>query len=246
MLYVANWKMEMPFAKALAFCKNNYDAILELSKSDDKKIVFCPSFTEAQELCGIFKNSEVAIGAQDCSSKKIGPYTGQVAAESLHQIGCSYCIVGHSEQRDYCKQSDEQIGQKVVQLIEVAIEPIVCIGEKKMDYDAGIAENIIKTQLEAVFEEIEGHSIDGLSIAYEPVWSIGTGITPQNSYIEEVFDIVENIAANYEKNAQINLLYGGSVNEANIKNLLTIRNIGGFLIGGASLDFKKFEKIVQL
>jgi len=246
MLYIANWKMNMPSKQALTFCRDNYDGFEKLSQIEDKKIILCPSFTEINILCEIFKNTSIGIGAQDCSNEKIGPYTGQISAESLHQVKCTYCIVGHSERRIYCSESNKNIGQKVLRLLESGITPIVCVGEQKIDYDAGIAKDVIKMQLESVFKATKNIVRAHLCIAYEPVWSIGTGIAPDNEYIEEIFDFIFKTAEKYGENSEIKLLYGGSVSEENIVSLKGIKNLMGVLIGGASLDFKKFEKIVQL
>ncbi|MFC1842836.1 triose-phosphate isomerase family protein [Candidatus Dependentiae bacterium] len=258
-LYVANWKMEMSFDKAVEFCKDNFDGFIGLSQLESKKVILCPEFTQLKAVLDVFGgngNDIMALGAQDCSEHKPGAYTGQVLAESLGQIGCNYCIVGHSERRIYGSETSDQVACKLVRLFECGITPIVCIGESKEDYENGLAKDVLQEQLEPIWEVVKavitrkggGKSGKRLSfcIAYEPVWSIGTGITPENSYIQEIFNFIVSLAKNNTINAQINLLYGGSVDERKVKSLKLIDNLGGFLLGGASLDFKKFEKIVQL
>jgi len=246
MLYVANWKMEMSFKEGLGFCRDNYCGFIALSEIEDKRVVLCPSFTEISEVCGIFKNSAIKVGAQDCSDNKVGSYTGQVMAESLREIGCAYCIVGHSERRIHCFESNYLVGQKVLQLLQSGVIPIVCVGETMAEYNAGFVKDVVKEQLIDVFKVIEGFSAYSLCIAYEPVWSVGTGIVPESGYIEQIFDFILELSKKYDKKGQIELLYGGSVDESNAGSIKSISNIRGFLIGGASLDFKKFEKIVQL
>jgi len=208
--------------------------------------LLCPSFTEMSSVCSIFKGASVEIGAQDCSNERAGSYTGQVLAESLRQIGCIYCVVGHSERREYFSESSDLVGQKALRLLQVGITPILCVGEKKIDYDSNAAKDVIRAQLDTVFEKIKGFDTVNLCIAYEPVWAVGTGIIPKNEYIEEIFDFILEISKKYGQSGEIKLLYGGSVDDLSAKTLKNVRNLGGFLIGGASLDFKKFEKIVQL
>jgi len=244
-LYVANWKMNMPFYKAGDFCKENYYGFENLSKLPDKKIVLCPSYTEIMQILILFKDLELEVGAQNCSARISGPYTGQVSAVSLGEMGCVYCIVGHSEVRKYLSEGNCEIIQKVLRLIEVKVTPILCVGENE---DDGIewGKKVLFSQLEPVFEKIKSLGSKYICVAYEPIWSIGTGITPEVDYIEKIFGYIFEIAKEICPNVNITLLYGGSVNEHNVKKMKCIANLGGFLIGGASLDFKKFEKIVQL
>jgi len=248
-LYVANWKMGFSFNKAIDFCENNYDGLIRLSKLGNKKIVLCPSFIEMGFLAEGFGDSLVKIGAQDCSNNKIGAYTGQVPSKSLADIGCAYCIVGHSERRSLFAESSDDIAQKVLRLQECKITPILCVGEQEFDNKEKNVESVLKEQLLPVFESLK--DLDNLDkfrlyIAYEPIWAISTSKVPENEYIKKIFDFVLDLAKKYGLDGQITLLYGGSVDEVSAKKLKSVSNLGGFLIGTASLDFKKFEKIVQL
>ena len=246
MLYIANWKMNLSFNEAISFCKNHYNDLITLSQDVNKKIILCPSFVEITQICNIFKDSAIEIGAQNCSHKNAGAYTGQILAKSLHEAGCTYCIVGHSERRIHCFESNELIIQKTIQALKAQITPIVCIGETEKQYISRHTKDILKKQLKGVIEAAGDFKGTYIHIAYEPVWAIGTGKTPTKEYIQDVFSFILEITKKYNKKEKIKLLYGGSVNDKNILRLKSIDGLEGFLIGSTSLDFKKFEKIVQL
>lgn len=239
LLYVANWKMQLSYAKSIDFARNNKNSFLEFSKTNT--IVLCPSFDALASITQLFKNTAIKIGAQNCAPYPLGPYTGEVAAESLHELGCTYCIVGHSERRTYFHETDSLIGQKTKLLLENNIMPIVCIGETKEQHEKKETHTVLRTQLEALSHV--NKTDKKIIIAYEPIWAIGTGIAAHPSYIQEIFnwltqECTRSLGADYQ------LLYGGSVNEANAKEIKNISGINGFLIGNASLDFQKFQNIV--
>jgi len=247
-LYVANWKMNFPFNKAVHFGKYNYDGFLRIHNLPQKKIILCTEFTQLKSLCDIFEKTYIDIGAQDCSSFTSGSYTGQVSAESLQNIGCNYCIVGHSEKREYDCETNEEVALKVARVLEVEITPILCVGEKKEQHAAAKVQDVLKEQLEPVFKIIKEMEMirPRICIAYEPVWSIGTGVVPPKEYIEAVFKFIIDLCKKNAPNVEILLLYGGSIDESTAAFIKSVRHLNGFLIGGASLDFQKFEKIVKL
>jgi len=245
-LYVANWKMNMSFNQALHFCKYNYDSLCKLSRLPQKRIILCATFAELKSLYEIFKKSSVVIGAQNCSSYTSGAYTGQVSVESLSEIGCSYCIIGHSEGRKYFCETDEDIADKMRRLLSVGVEPIICVGEKKDEFEAGLDQEVVEAQVLPILEIVKKFKKSNFCIAYEPVWSIGTGIIPEMKHIKKVFEFILELSKKYTNDSNIKFLYGGSVDESNIAGLKSIDHIEGFLIGSTSLDFQKFEKIVTL
>jgi len=208
-IYVANWKMNMPYNKAVHFAKFNYDGFLRIRNLPQKKIVLCPEFASIETLKTIFEKTHIDIGAQDCSEFSSGSYTGQVAAESLKNIGCNYCIVGHSERRHYCRETSFQVAQKVKQLLEVEITPIVCVGEKKEEYEAGVVKDIILAQLEPVFEVLRPAIKPHICVAYEPIWSIGTGKVPEKVYVESVFQVILEAAKKEAKMLKLPCCTGG-------------------------------------
>jgi len=194
----------------------------------------------------LLRNSLLAVGAQNCSEHIQGSYTGQVDALSLAQAGCTYCIIGHSESRAYCHETSEQIARKITCLLQQNIMPIICIGETKGDYEQGRTYAVLEQQLLPIREVLIAHANSNTSyiIAYEPVWAIGTGIAPSTEYIAQVFSWVCEYCTEYLPDTTIRLLYGGSVNENNAADLKKISGINGFLIGGASLDVQKLQKII--
>lgn len=244
-LYVANWKMQFSFNEALSFYKKNKNNFDMMTQKSGHRIVLCPSFDVLYAIIKEAQGSLVFFGAQDCSSHNYGAYTGQICAESLAQIGCSYCIIGHSEYRKYAHSTDLGIGKKAVCLIKQNIKPIICVGETWQEYEHGVAEKIIERQIDAVLLALQqANVVADICIAYEPIWSIGSGKTPPIDYIKSIFkyislklEVVKNITS-------LMLLYGGSVTDENVANLKKISELQGLLVGGASLDFQKFEKIV--
>ncbi len=246
-LYVANWKMNLSFTQSINFCKNNLDALQQLS-SDTTDIVLCPSFIALAPIAEIFKNHSIAIGAQDCSEHESGAYTGEVSAVSLAEIGIKYCIVGHSERRMYHHETTEKIVKKIKLLYADTIIPIICIGEAQEYFEYKKTYTILTEQLEPILTTIaqqQEHS-KHLIIAYEPIWSIGTGIIPTPQQLTAVCAwITEHIKLHLPDHT-MQLLYGGSVNQNNIATLKKIPPINGFLIGGASTDFEQFKKIITL
>lgn len=244
-LYIANWKMQLSYNQAIQVCKDHFNDLAHLSTK--RTIVLCPSFDALAPLAELFKKRNIHLGAQTCATQIKGAFTGQVSAQSLQELGCTYCIVGHSEQRQHCNQSNELIAQKVITLLHHNIKPIVCIGEHKNDHETQTTFATLEKQLTPIFNAItqlptKDHTI---CIAYEPIWSIGTGVIPEHDYLQEAFDWLAQQCNNRIPHTQVKLLYGGSVNENNSTALKKITGINGFLIGSASTDFKKFEKIVS-
>lgn len=244
-LYVANWKMQFSFEKTLSFYRQNKKSFEVLAESHGTHIILCPSFDVLYAFSQEIKNSSLSLGAQSCSSYQSGAYTGEVSAESLSQVGCTFCIVGHSERRRYFSEKDKDVALKLERLLENNLYPIVCVGETKEERNEKRTAEVIERQVRNICETIqrEKESIQ-LCIAYEPVWSIGTGVSPLNKEIEAVFSQIQEISQKTIPGASISLLYGGSVNEDSAAIIKNVCGIKGFLIGGASLDFQKFEKIV--
>lgn len=244
-LYVANWKMNSSFEQSLNFCTRNKDTLLQLSTLPNTTLVLCPSFPALHATAQLFANSPLAIGAQNCSEYPHGAYTGQVDALSLVQVGCTYCIIGHRESRTHCGETNEQVGEKVTCLLEQNISPIICIGETKTDRQQGKTYALLEDQLRPICKALTRESLNTKCfIAYEPVWAIGTGIPPSAEYLTKIFSWLHEYCAKNIPNTSIQLLYGGSVDENDAAQLKTIPGIDGFLIGSASLDVEKLQKII--
>ncbi|MCK5632529.1 triose-phosphate isomerase [bacterium] len=237
--------MQLTFAKTVLFCKKNQNNFELLTQKKNTKIVLCPSFESLAFVNDFFKKSSLSVGAQTCSSYEKGAYSGQVAAQSLSDIGCKYCLVGHSERRNFCSETDDDVAKKVQQLLKNNIIPIVCVGELKKEREEKKTYEVIERQIRAACQAVKKFTKESkIFIAYEPVWSIGTGDIPSNQEITEILKYITSIAKAVLPKISLVLLYGGSVHEKNVKILKEICDLDGFLVGGASLDFQKFQKIV--
>ncbi|KKP35958.1 MAG: Triosephosphate isomerase [candidate division TM6 bacterium GW2011_GWF2_32_72] len=244
-IFICNWKMQLTLKEELNFFKTNKKELEELSQKNKSKIILCPSFLSIPE---ISKNiGSLNLGAQDCSDQISGAVTGQISAKSLQEVGCSYCIVGHSERRKFNCETSITTGKKANLLLEQNLTPIICIGENEKEYKQGETKNILAKQIDEVFQQIKIEEIKKdqmLLIAYEPIWAIGTGLTPTSKELEEIFSWLEAFLK--QKGVfYFKILYGGSVSNKTIQSLNSIKNIDGFLIGGSSLDFQELKKIVD-
>ena len=180
-----------------------------------------------------------SLGAQNVSMNNDGAYTGEISANSLKSYNVEYTIVGHSERRIYQKESLEEINEKIKKLLENNIIPILCVGETKEERKNNKTEEKIKEEITSAIEGLSDSDKDKLIIAYEPIWSIGTGIIPSNSEIEEVFKYIKTFLPNNK------ILYGGSANEENIELLNQCKIIDGYLLGGISLKPEKLKVFIS-
>jgi triosephosphate isomerase len=247
--FIANWKMQLSFNESEELAREYIKHLSQVKKMNNILIVLCPSFPALFPLGHLFKGSEIMLGAQDCSEFRAGSYTGQVCAESIAQLGCHYCIIGHSERRLYNHETNTEIANKAQRLLEQELQPIICVGETRQEYEEQKTFTILEQQLEPVLTRISEIRIcqEPIHIAYEPIWSIGTGIVPSNSYLTEVFSWIEDQTQNIlGKERLVGLIYGGSVSEKTIPVLKQLKKISGLLIGEASLSFQKFNNIVNL
>lgn len=240
---IANWKMNKTLSQAIEFYTSNNNALSSLAQTPGNELVICPSFESIYALSHI--NKSIALGAQNCSEYERGPYTGQVSAQSLKQAGCTYCIVGHNEQRRLCGDTNEHIAQKIKRLFEHTIRPIICVGETSQDRDRGITNIVLEKQIAPLMNILASSDIPFL-IAYEPIWAIGSGVTPDAASLSAIYAHLAYILSPTIERSRYRLMYGGSVNEKTAPELISIKLIEGFLIGDASLDFQKLQKIVLL
>ena len=181
--------------------------------------------------------------SQDVSSYASGAYTGETGAFQLKSIGVSASIVGHSERRKYFRD-DDFVNNKIIRLLEHGLKPILCVGEKKEERDNGTYKEVVYKEIDEAFKNIMQNFLFNVIIAYEPIWSIGTGVIPSNTEIEEmVNDIKKYIKEKYD--ADIKVLYGGSVNNNNISELEQIKGIDGYLVGGCSIKIQEFNELIE-
>jgi triosephosphate isomerase (TIM) len=246
-LCVANWKMNLSFDKTYEFCTTYADRFKTLSSHHDIQLVLCPSPESLALTAHIFKDSTVKIGAQNCSHFQAGPYTGEISAQSLAQIGCKYSIIGHSERRIFFHETNETIALKTKNLLNASVIPIVCIGEPQPTESMQEIFDYLLSQLDPIFHAIASLESQLIIIAYEPVWSIGTGVIPSIDHLTKIFKWLHNLCTQQTTpSGSYSFLYGGSIHAQNINCFKHIAHLDGFLVGNASLDFQNFEKIVSL
>jgi len=221
------------------------------SKYDKVDVLVCPPFTalrSAQVVLEFDKNAKIRIGAQDVYWQPQGAYTGAISTEMLKDVSCTYCIIGHSERREYFHETDEDIAKKALALVEAGIAPIVCCGESVEVYDAGKTVEFVTGQIRAALSQITPAAIGSVVIAYEPIWAIGTGRTPTPEQADAVCGALrETVQELYgaEVAAAMRILYGGSMNPGNVDALSAKPNIDGGLIGGAALKVDDFMALVK-
>ena len=233
-LLVLNHKMNIEYSVL-----DNYIKELSNIKNNNIKLVVCPSDIYLLK----FKENGFTIGGQNSSFDKKGNYTGEVSAEQLKSIGADYCIVGHSERRKYFAEDDNTINRKIKLLLDNDIDPILCVGETLEQKNAGVTKEIIMDQIAKALDGIRKDKMENVIIAYEPIWSIGSGMIPT---IDELQNVILYIKDSLKKvDCNIKVLYGGSVNEENISYLNNIDKLDGFLLGGVSLDTKRMSKLTN-
>ena len=239
-----NWKMYKTSAEAAAFA----EAFKELYHDTDVKAAICAPFTQLETLVKAFAGTGIGVGAQNVHFEKEGAYTGEISAAMLQEIGVDYCIVGHSERRQYFGETDETVNRKLKTLLPTGITPILCVGEVLEEREEGREQEVVRSQVMKAFEGIEGSDAEKIVIAYEPVWAIGTGrtATPQQAndmcgcirtVLEELYDDVIS--------DRVVIQYGGSVKPENATEIMNMEEIDGALVGGASLDASKFSEIIN-
>ena len=236
MYFIANWKM----FGVLSTLNSLHKVVNFLSKFKKKKlikIIYCPPSTLIRPMSKKLKNSSIEVGAQNChENENFGAFTGFINSKMLKNVGAKYVIIGHSENR-YSGETNELINLKIKSALKSGLKVIFCIGETLKEKRKKITKQILNRQIKTGLNGIKNKN--RIIIAYEPVWSIGTGLIPKS---KELFETVNFIRKKIKSNK---ILYGGSVNPKNIILLKSINNIDGFLIGGASQDSKKFIDIIK-
>ena len=241
MLIAGNWKLNCNINEASELVKKliNY----KVDKSLNYEMAVFPPFTALSEVSKLLKKSDIVLGAQDCSSEIKGAFTGDISAEMLADVGCKYVIVGHSERRLNRGDDDSIVFKKATNAQNYNLVPIICVGESAEDRNNGEALNVIRKQLE--------HSLPlkcnklNCVIAYEPIWAIGSGLIPTVKDINDMFSMIKGWLFDKYNDSSIMLLYGGSVNNDNAKELFCCPDLGGLLIGGVSLKADEFSRICK-
>ena len=237
MYFIANWKMYGNLSSL-----NSLDKVIKFSKSKEIKkgrLIYCPPYTLISSFSKKLRNCQIGIGGQNChESESYGAYTGFVNTRMLKDAGAHFVIIGHSENRKK-GESDELINLKIKSALKAKLKVVFCIGETLSQNKNKKTKTILSKQIKVGLKNVKNKS--NIFIAYEPVWAIGSGLIPET---KDLFQTVEFIKSEF-KDKSFKVLYGGSVNPHNITNLKVIKNIDGFLIGGASQNAKKFIDIVK-
>ena len=245
-LFIAgNWKMNKTASEAV---KTLNELKEKVKKFEGKlEIAICPTFTSLDRAVQTVKGSNIKIGAQDISDKESGAFTGEISAAMLLDLGVEYVIIGHSERREYHKESNELISKKAKTALKAGLKPIVCIGETLAEREAEKTFDVITTQTKGSLAGITAEEILKTTIAYEPVWAIGTGKTATPDQAQEVHALIRKLLTEaYGENIaeQVKIQYGGSVKADNAAELMGKKDIDGALVGGASLKPEDFANLI--
>ena len=244
-IIAGNWKMNNTIAAGKQLVKDLAPLVKDNSSVD---IVVCPTATALAGVAEAVKGSNIHVGAQNVHWEKSGAYTGEISTEMLNEIGVEYCVLGHSERRDYFGETDEGVNKRAKAAFAAGITPIICCGESLEIRAAGNYIDHVVKQINAALEGFAAADVAKLVIAYEPIWAIGTGKTATFDQAEEVCKAIrEAVAKKFDQAAAdaIRIQYGGSVKPATIKDLMKQPNVDGALVGGASLKAKDFSEIVN-
>lgn len=244
-IIAGNWKMNKNIVEAKALAE---ELNKDVGKVTHPVVLVCPPFTALTEVSMLLKDSEIQVGGQNMHEADSGAYTGEISAEMLLTSGCTYVILGHSERRALFSETDKLVNAKVIKALASGLKPIVCVGETLDQRDKGTTEKVIEEQITGSLDSLSESDIEKTTIAYEPVWAIGTGKVATPEQAEEVhLHIRKLLAAKFgdEIAEKITILYGGSVKASNAAGLFEKKNIDGALIGGASLKADEFAAIVK-
>ena len=243
-IIAGNWKMNMLPNEAMSF-------ITELEphvKNVKCEIILCVPFIDLFYSLLTAQNTNIKIGAQNMHWEEAGAYTGEIAPNMLKCINVEYVIIGHSERRQYFAETDETVNKKIKAALKHELKPILCVGETLKQRELGLEEEIIKQQIIGALEGITKEQIEKIVVAYEPIWAIGTGkVATKNDANNMIKLIRKEIESLYNKETanNVSILYGGSVNKNNSKELFETSDIDGALVGGASLKVSEFNEIIK-
>ena len=240
-----NWKMNLTLEESRALARVLCDGLADSGAVD---VGIFPSFVYLKDVCDILNGHSVLVGAQNMNREKCGAFTGEVSGAMLRDIGCTHVIVGHSERRTIYQETNSMVNAKIKAALSNDLCPILCVGESQGERDADKTREVVECQLSGGLGNLTTEQVKGLTIAYEPVWAIGTGKTATPEQANEVHAFIRNTMRNKYDNdtaQSIRIQYGGSVNSKNAKDLLGQPEIDGALVGGASLDSNSFLDIVS-
>lgn len=236
-----NWKMNMLPNEAIDFINELAPTV----KDTNNETIICVPYTDLFYVLLNVQETNIHVGAQNMHWEENGAYTGEVAPEMLKCINVEYVIIGHSERRQYFNETDETVNKKIKSALNHGLKPIVCVGETLEERESGNAENVVTSQITKALEGLSTKALENIIIAYEPIWAIGTGRTATSEDANNMCRIIREKIKQEFQNDDITILYGGSVKSTNARELFTMSDIDGGLVGGASLKADEFSKIVN-
>jgi triosephosphate isomerase len=242
-----NWKMNTDSQTSVELAKNIASGSVETA-GQSVTVAVCPPFVYLQAVAKALSSSNIGVGAQDMYFEHKGAFTGEISASMLKDVGCSYCLCGHSERRHVIGESDELINKKVTAAIGGGLLPILCVGELLEEREASQTNQVVTRHVKEGLAGLSAEKLQAVTIAYEPVWAIGTGLTATPDQAQDVHDFIRELLGQMydEKLAEeIRILYGGSVKPNNAEDLMNQEDIDGLLVGGASLKADDFLAIIQ-
>jgi triosephosphate isomerase len=245
LIIAGNWKMNKTVAEGLDLVQG---LKRELASVKEVDIVVCPPFTALSDISKVVLDSNIRLGAQNMNENNYGAFTGEIAAGMLKEFSVRYVILGHSERRQFQKESDELISRKALAAHAAQIKPIVCVGETLEEREAGNTEKIVERQLKGSLAGLTAEQMEETILAYEPVWAIGTGKTATPAQAQEVHAFIrKKLTFMFSENVarRVRIQYGGSVKPQNARELMGQPDVDGALVGGASLEIRSFSDIIK-
>lgn len=245
LIIAGNWKMNKTVAEAAQLV----NALKrELAAVKEVDIVVCPPFTALGEVSRLILDSNIRLGAQNMSENNYGAFTGEIAAGMLREFSVRYVILGHSERRQYQKEDDALIAKKALAAHAAGLKPIVCVGETLAEREGNQTERVVEKQVRGSLAGLTKEQMEETIIAYEPVWAIGTGKTASAEQAQEVHAFIRRVLEQMFDDTtarRVRIQYGGSVKPSNAKELMSLPDVDGALVGGASLDDRSFADIIK-
>ncbi|MDP3985584.1 MAG: triose-phosphate isomerase [bacterium] len=231
-LVVANWKMYLGVRESVALAKT----LAKNAKVPRGAVTICPSFSALGSVAGVLKKTGYSLGAQDIAVEDRGAYTGEVSGKDLRELGCEVVIIGHSERRHELNETDAEIRKKIMAAIRNRLKPVLCVGETEEERKSGKAEMVVRHQLESALKRLPiTHYPLPITVAYEPVWAIGTGRDASKEDVVEMHTFIRTVCKRLlPSSVRVQVLYGGSVDRKNIDSFLAESAVDGVLVGGAS------------
>ena len=245
LIIAGNWKMNKTAAEALTLVGN---LKLELANIREVDIVICPPFTALESVSKVILDSNLRLGAQNMSEQNFGAFTGEICAGMLKEFSVHYVILGHSERRQYQKESNALIARKAAAAHGASLKPIVCVGETLAEREEGQTDKVLETQVRGSLAGLTKEQMVETIIAYEPVWAIGTGKTATTQQAQDAHAFIRSLLVKIFDEAvakKVRIQYGGSVKPANARELMGQPDVDGALVGGASLEARSFADIIK-